>query len=64
VVSPEDEKVFGILDLVRQEEADSLQRLFTPIDVVAEKEVICFWWKSSIFEKTEKVVILAVNVTC
>ena len=42
VVSSEDEKVFRVLDLVGQQEADGLERLFPSIDVVSEEEVVGF----------------------
>jgi len=63
VVAPEDEKVFGVLDLVGEEETDSLERLFPPIDVVAEEKIVCFWWEPAILEKSKEVIILTMDVT-
>jgi len=37
VVAAQDEEVLGVLDLVREQQADRLERLLTPIDVVAEE---------------------------
>ena len=37
--------------------------MFASIYIVAEKEIICFWREAAIFEESEKVVILAVDVT-
>lgn len=37
--------------------------MFSSIDVVTKEKVVGFWWKTAIFEKSEKVVILSVNVT-
>jgi hypothetical protein len=37
--------------------------LFSSIDVVTKEKVVGFWWETAIFEKSEKVVILSVNVT-
>jgi hypothetical protein len=62
VVAPEDEKVFGVLDLVGEEETDSLQRLLPPIDVVAEEKIVGFWWEATILEKSKQVIILTVDV--
>ena len=40
VVSPKQEKVLGKLELVTQKKQDRFQRLFSPINVVAEEEVV------------------------
>ena len=63
MIASQDEEVFGIFDLVCKEEADSFQRLLSSVYVVAEKQVIGFWRKPAVLEESEKVVILAVNVT-
>ena len=63
MVSPQDEEVFRILDLVREKKADGLERLFTSVDVIAQEEVVGFWRESTIFEQAQKVVILSVDVT-
>lgn len=63
MVAPENEKVFGVLDLVGEEETDGLERLLPPIDVVAEEKIVCFWWEPAILEKPEQVIILTVDVT-
>lgn len=63
VVATEDEEVFGILDLICEEQADGLERLLATIDVVAEEEVVSFRGETTVFEETEEIVILAVNVT-
>jgi hypothetical protein len=64
VVAAKDEKVFGVLDLVCEEKTNGLERLFASIDIVAEKEVVCFWGEAAIFKQTEEVVVLAVDVAC
>jgi hypothetical protein len=35
MVATEDEEVLGVLDLVREQEADSLERLLATVDVVS-----------------------------
>lgn len=40
MISAEQEEVFWVLYLVRQEQADGLERLLAAIHVVAEKQVI------------------------
>ncbi len=64
VVATEDEEVLGVLDLVREEEADGLERLLATVNVVAKEEVVGFWGEAAILEQAEQVVILAVDVAC
>ena len=40
MVATQNEEIFGILDLVGEEEAYNLEGLFASIDVVAEEEVV------------------------
>lgn len=63
VVATEDEEVLRVLDLVREEEADGLERLLATVNVVAKEEVVGFWREAAILEQAEQVVILAVDVT-
>lgn len=63
VVPTQDEEVLGILDLIREKQADCFKGLFASVDVVPKKEVVCFRWESSVFKEAEKVVILAMNIT-
>jgi hypothetical protein len=64
VVAAEYEKVLGVLDLVREEKADSLERLLATVDVVAEEEIVRLGGEATIFKKSEEIIILAVDVTC
>lgn len=63
VITAENEEVFGIFDLVREEEADGFQRLFPSVYIVSEEQIVCFWRKPSVLEESQEVVVLAVNVT-
>ena len=63
VVTAEDKEVFRVFDLVGQEQADGLEGLLSTVDVVTKEEVVCLWWEAAILEKTEKVVILAMDIT-
>lgn len=63
MVSSEDEEVFGVFDLVREEQADGLEGLFSSIDVVTEEKVVGFWGEPAVFEKPQEVVVLPMNVT-
>lgn len=62
VVAAQDKEVFGILYLVGQEEADGLERLFASVDVVAKEEVVRFGGESAIFEKSQEVVVLTMDI--
>lgn len=63
VVTAKDEEVLGVLDLVRQQKADSLEGLLATVDVVTKEEVVGLGRESTVLEEAEKVVVLAVNVT-
>jgi hypothetical protein len=63
VVAPKDEKVFGVLDLVGEEQADGLKRLFSSVDVIAKKEVVGLRREATVLEESEKIVVLSVDIT-
>jgi hypothetical protein len=62
VITTQDEKVFGVLDLVRQKEANGFQRLLAAIYVVAQEEIIRFGREASVFEQAEQIVVLSMDV--
>ena len=64
VVAPEQEKVFWVLDLVGEEEADGLEGLFTPIYVVPQEQVVGLGREAAIFKQPQQVIVLPVYVTC
>ena len=63
VVTAENEEVLRVLDLVCQQKADGLERLLATVDVVTEEEVVGLGREAAVFEETEKVVVLAVDIT-
>lgn len=63
MVATKDEEVFGILDLVREQEANGLEGLLATIDVVAKEEVVGLGREAAILEKSEQIVVLAVNIS-
>ena len=63
VVAAQNEEVLGVLDLVCQQKADGLERLLATVDVVTEEEVVGLGREAAVFEETEKVVVLAVDIT-
>ena len=62
MIASQDEEILGILDLICQEKADGFQGLFPSIYVVSQKEVVGLGGKSSVFEQTEQIVVLAMNI--
>lgn len=62
VVSTQNEEVLGVLDLVCKEEADGLERLLATVDVVTEEEVVGLRRETAIFEETQEVIVLAVDI--
>ena len=40
MITSEQEEVLGVLDLVREQQADGLERLLAAVDVVAEEAVV------------------------
>jgi hypothetical protein len=62
VVSTQNEEVFRVLDLVCKEEADGLEGLLATVDVVTEEEVVSLRRETAIFEETQEVIVLAVDI--
>jgi len=63
VVAAENEEVLRVLDLVREEQADCLQRLLATVHVVAEEQVVRLGWETAVLEEAQQVVVLSVNIT-
>lgn len=63
VVSTENEEVLGVLDLVGKEKANSLERLLATIDVITEEKIVGLWGETAVFEETQKIIVLAVDIT-
>lgn len=63
VVAAQNEEVLGVLDLVREQKADGLERLLATVDVVTEEEVVGLGRKATVLEETEEIVILSVDIT-
>jgi hypothetical protein len=59
VVAAEDEEVFGVLDLVREQEANSLERLLAAVDIVSKEEVVGLGRLSKVKARTGQCVHLA-----
>jgi hypothetical protein len=63
MVSTKDEKVLWILDLVGEQKADSLQRLFSAIYIVTQKNVVGFRREAAVFKEAQKIIVLTVNIS-
>lgn len=63
VVAAKNEEIFGILDLVGQEETNGLQRLFASINVIAEEEIVGFWGEAAVLKQSKEIVVLTVNIS-
>lgn len=63
VVSTQNEEVLGVLDLVGKEKANGLKRLLATVDVVTKEKVVGLGRETAVFEETEEVIVLAVDIT-
>ena len=62
MVAPEEEEVLRVLDLVRKQEADGLERLLPPVHVVAQEQVVGLGREPPVLEQAQQVRVLAVDV--
>lgn len=63
VVPTKDKEILWIFDLVRQQEADCFQRLFSSVHIVSEEQIISLWWESTILKETKKIVVLPMYIS-
>jgi hypothetical protein len=50
VIAPEQEEVLGVLDLISKHERNTLNRLFSSINIIAKEEIILITGISTIFK--------------
>ena len=62
MISAEDEEVLGVFDFVGEQETDGLEGLLATVYIVAQEEVVGFWWKAAILEQPKQVVVLSMNI--
>lgn len=62
MVAAQDEEVFRVLDLVREQKANSLQGLLATINVVTEEQVVGFWGETAVLKKSQQVIVLPVYI--
>jgi hypothetical protein len=58
VVTPEQEEIFWVLDFVAQQQEDRLQRLFPPVHIVAQEEVVGGGREPAHLEQTDEIGVL------
>lgn len=62
VVAPEQEEVFRVFDLVRQQQADGFQRLLPSVHVVTQEQVVGLWGEAAILKEPQQVCVLSVDI--
>lgn len=62
MVTTQDEEVLGVFDLVCQKKADGLERLLATVNIVTEEEVVGLWREAAVFEETEEIIVLAMDI--
>ena len=50
--------------LIGQKQADSLQTLLSPVNIVTKKQIVRLGWKSTIFKQAQKVRVLTMYIPC
>lgn len=63
VVAAKQEEILRIFDFIGEQEADCLQRLLSTIHIITEEQVVRLWWEAAVFEQSQQIVILAVDIT-
>lgn len=63
MVSSQQKEVFGVFDLVGQQQADGLQGLLASVYIVPQKQVVALWRKAPIFKQPEQIIVLPMDIT-
>lgn len=64
MVAAQHEEVLGVFDLVGEHEADGLDGLLSPVDVVAQEEVVGLAWEPGVLEEFDEIGVLTVDISC
>lgn len=64
VVPPQQEEVFWVLYLVRQQQTDRLQALLASVDVVPQEQVVGLRGEAPVLEQPQQVRVLPMDVPC
>ena len=63
VVASKEEEILRVLDLVGEQEANSLKRLLATVNVVTKEQVVGIRGEATILEEPQKVVVLPMDIT-
>ena len=55
VISSQNEKILGVLDFVREEEANALQTLRSAVYIVAEEQIVGVWREAAVLKQPQQV---------
>ena len=64
MVASQQEKVLGVLDLVRKQQANGLEALLASVDVVTQKEIVRLGREAAVLEEAQQVKVLPVEIAC
>ena len=62
MITPEQEEVLRVLDLISEHKRNTLNRLFSSINIIAEEQIILIARVATVFKELNQVGKLAVNV--
>lgn len=63
MISPQQEEILRVFNLIRQHKADRFQTLLPAIYIVPKEQIVGIWRKATILKKPEEVVVLTVHVS-
>lgn len=63
MVSPQQSNSVFISHFEGQKQKKSFNTIFSSVNIVSHKDIICIWWKSSNFEQFQKIIKLAMNIS-
>lgn len=63
MIPSQQEEVFRVFDLVTQQQEYRFQALFSPINIIAQEQVIRTWWESTHLKQPDQVRVLTMNVS-
>ena len=64
MVAPEKKEISGVLYFVSQKQANDLERVFAPIDIISQKQIIRFGRILAVIKQSKQIRILAMNIPC
>lgn len=68
MIPPNEVHAFGVLNFERQQQADSLQRMCSPVHIIPQEEVInvgdvpCSAWRAVLLKESHEIQKLAVQI--